>query len=182
MAAERAAGAPVRSWRRPRPVTVAARFALLAMVGALAVAATRNPACVIWAILLAIASAPAVLAPRHPVLGPLTRLAEVLITCLATAVVVSHSASGLSPWMGGAAAQATLPYLLVPLISATIYQRYREAGALYGVAVVLLVGLGAVTHHLTDHAYLLVTGQWLLLIGIATDLAVNLQRELQERP
>ncbi len=182
MAADRAAGTPVRSWQRPRPVTVAARFALLAMMGALSVAATRDPAWVIWAVLLGIVSAPAVLAPRHPVLGPVTRVAEVLITCLATAAVVSHSAGGVSPWMGGAAAQATLPYLLVPLISATIYQRYREAGVLYGVALVLLAGLGAVTHRLTDHSYLLVSGQWLLLIGIATDLAANLQRELQDRP
>jgi signal transduction histidine kinase len=122
------------------------------------------------------------LAPRHPVLGPVTRLAEVLITCLGTGVVVAHAAHGMPPLVGGAAGQATLPYLLVPLISATLYQRYREAAALFGVAVVLLAGIGAANHQLTDHSYLVVTIQWLLLVGIATDVAANLQRELLERP
>ena len=171
-----------RPWRVPRPVTVIARFALLVMVGVLSVAATHDATCVVWAVLLGIASVPAMLAPRHPVLGPVTRLAEVLITCLGTGVVVANATGGSPPLTGGAAAQATLPYLLVPLISATLYQRYREAAVLFGVAVLLLTGVGAVNHHLTDHSYLVITIQWLLLIGIATDVTANLQRELHERP
>jgi signal transduction histidine kinase len=161
---------------------VAARFALLIMVGVLSVAATHDPASVTWAVLLAVASLPALLAPRHPVLGPVTRVGEVLITCLGTTVIVTHAAGGTPPWVGGAGGQAILPYLLVPLISATLYQRYREAAGLFGIALVLLAGLGAVSGHLTDNAYVLVTGQWLLLIGIATDVVANLQRELLDRP
>jgi signal transduction histidine kinase len=182
MVGDRTTGPTIRPWQRPRPVTIAARFALLVMVGVLSFAATHGAAGVIWAVLLAVVSAPAILAPRHPVLGPVTRVAEVLITCLGTTVIVQHAASGTPPWVGGAAAQATLPYLLVPLISATLYQRYREAAALFGLAVVLLAGLGAVSRHLTDYAYLLVCAQWLLLIGIATDVVANLQRDLLDRP
>jgi signal transduction histidine kinase len=173
---------PGPSWTRPRPVTVIARFALLAMVGILSFSATHNATCVIWPVLLGIASVPAMVVPRHPVIGPLTRLAEVLITCVATGLVVAHAAHGTPPLVGGAAAQATLPYLLVPLVSATLYQRYREAGVLFGIAVLLLTGIGAVNHHLTDRSYLLITIQWLLLLGMATDVAATLQRELMERP
>ena len=171
-----------RSWTTPRPVTVIARFALLAMVGILSLAATHNATCVIWPVLLGIASVPAMVAPRHPVVGPLTRLAEVLITCVATGLVVAHAAHGSPPLVGGAAAQATLPYLLVPLVSATLYQRYREAAVLFGVAVLLLAGVGAVNHHLTDRSYLLITIQWLLLLGMAKDVTATLQRDLTERP
>jgi signal transduction histidine kinase len=181
-AAESEPDQQARPWTRPRPVTVLARFALLAMVGVLSVAATHDASYVVWAVLLAITSVPAMLAPRHPVVGPLTRLAEVLITCLGTAVIVAHAGHGTAPLVGGAAAQATLPYLLVPLISATLYQRYREAAILFGVAVFLLAGLGAANHRLADHSYLVVTIQWLLLVGMATDVAANLQRELLERP
>jgi signal transduction histidine kinase len=171
-----------RPWSAPRPITVIARFALLVMVGVLSVAATHDASSVVWAVLLAIASVPAMLAPRHPVLGPVTRLGEVLITCLGTGVIVAHAAGGTPPLVGGAAAQATLPYLLVPLISATLYQRYREAAVLFGVAVLLLAGVGAINYHLTDHSYLVVTIQWLLLVGIGTDVTANLQRELHDRP
>jgi len=172
---------PGPSWTTPRPVTVIARFALLAMVGILSFAATHNATCVIWPVLLGIASVPAMVAPRHPVVGPLTRLAEVLITCVATGLVVAHAAHGSPPLVGGAAAQATLPYLLVPLVSATLYQQYREAAVLFGVAVLLLAGVGAVNHHLTDRSYLLITIQWLLLLGMATDVTATLQRELRDR-
>jgi signal transduction histidine kinase len=171
-----------RPWSAPRPITVIARFALLVMVGVLSVAATHDASYVVWAVLLGVASVPAMLAPRHAVLGPVTRLGEVLITCLGTGVIVAHAAGGTPPFVGGAAAQATVPYLLVPLISATLYQRYREAAVLFGLAVLLLAGLGVVNGNLTDHSYLVVTIQWLLLVGIATDVAANLQRELHDRP
>jgi signal transduction histidine kinase len=183
LAAESDPEREAREWTRPRPVTVVARFALLAMVGVLSVAATHDAGGVVWAVLLGVASVPAMLAPRHRILGPLTRLSEVLITCLGAGVVVAHAAHGTPPLVGGAAAQATLPYLLVPLISATLYQRYREAALLFGVAVLLLAGVGEVNnHHLTDRSYLVVTIQWLLLVGVATYLAANLQRELWARP
>src|SRR5437763_4198784 len=83
-------------WRGPHPATIAARVALLVLVGVLTVLATGEPTSVFWALLLVAASVPAILAPRHRILGPLTRLAEVVIVCLATDVVVAHaSATGL---------------------------------------------------------------------------------------
>jgi signal transduction histidine kinase len=174
-------GAQVRFWRRPHPVTVLARLLLLALVGVQSVAATRDAACVVWAVLLVIAAVPAMIAPQHRVVGPLSRLAEVLIVCLATDVIVAHAAHGTLPLVGDAAAQATLPYLVVPLVAATLYRRRLETLALLVVAVLVLAGLGAVDHRLSHPEYLLVTVLWLMMAGLAAGVTATLQRTLLDR-
>src|SRR5947207_1639252 len=113
-----------RLWHGPHPATIAARLALLVLVGTLSVVATRDGGTVIWALLLTVASIPALLAPRHPVLGPLTRCAEVLIVCLATDVVVANATDT------GIGVAAVLPYLAVPVVSAGLYLRRVETALL----------------------------------------------------
>jgi signal transduction histidine kinase len=179
---EREPGVQLRFWRRPHPITVVARLALLVLVGVSCVAATHDPPCAAWAGLLAVAAVPALIAPQHRVVGPLSRLAEVLIVCLATDVIVAHAAHGTPPLTGDAAAQATLPYLLVPLVAATLYRRHIEAAALFLLAVVVLAGLGAADHRLSHPDYLLVTLTWLLLAGLAGAVTATLQRSLLDRP
>src|SRR4051812_16126958 len=88
-------------WSRPHPAVVAARLVLLVLVGSLSVSATEQPSQALWAVLLAVAAVPAVLAPQHRVIGPLTRLAEVLITTLAADAVVIHAAPGNDLFRGG---------------------------------------------------------------------------------
>jgi signal transduction histidine kinase len=174
-------GAQLRFWRRPHPITMVARAALLVLVAAQCVAATHDALCVIWALLLALASVPAMVAPQHRVVGPLSRLAEVLIVCLATGVIVAHATHGTLPLRGDAAAQATLPYLLVPLVAATLYRRHLEAALLFLLAAAALAGLGAADHRLSHPDYLLVTFLWLLLAGMAAAVTATLQRTLLDR-
>ncbi len=174
-------GANLRFWRRPHPVTMIARVALLVLVAAQCVAATHDALCVSWAVLLGIAAVPATAVPRHRVIGPLSRLAEVLITCLATDVIVAHAAHGTPPLRGDAAAAATLPYLLVPFVAATLYRRNLEAVLLFVAAVAVLAGLGAADHRLSHYDYLLVTLLWLALAGLAAAVTATLQRSLLDR-
>jgi len=169
------------TWRPLHPFTAAVRLALLVLVAALSLAATRDPATLVWAGLLALIAIPAVAAPRHRVVGPLTRFAEVFITCLAADSVVGHAQNGLGPMRGAGSAAAFLPYLLVPVLSAVLYRRIREAGALIVFAVAILVGLGLVDDRLSDSGYLLVAGEWLALVTLATAVAATLRRNLTTR-
>nr|WP_239134192.1 GAF domain-containing sensor histidine kinase [Rugosimonospora africana] len=158
-----------------------ARAALLALVAVQCVAATHDALCVVWAVLLGVAAVPALAMPRHRVVGPLSRLAEVLITCLATDVIVAHAAHGTPPLRGDSAAAATLPYLLVPFIAATLYRRNLEAVLLFVVAAAVLAGLGAADHRLSHYDYLLVTLLWLMLSGLAAAVTATFQRTLLDR-
>ena len=115
---------------------VVVRVVLLVIVALLTLEATREPRQLIWAGLLALAAIPGLMAPRHRVIGPLARLAEVLILCLAADSVVQHALNALTSLRCGGAALAVLPYLLVPVTAAAMYQRWSEALGLVGVAAV----------------------------------------------
>jgi len=171
-----------RQWHGPHPATVAARLILVVLVGTLSVDATQEPSRVFWAILLAVIGVPAALAPQHRFIGPLTRLAEVVITCLAADVIVAHAAPGNQLFRGGGAAAAVLPYLLIPIVAAALYRRRVETGVLLGVATALLVGLAILDIRLVDRsAYLVVTFEWLLFSALAAAVTDALQRTIQER-
>ncbi len=157
---------------------MAARVSLLAVVGSLSLVATRDARELGWIGLLAVATVPALTAPRHPVLGPLTRLAEVLVTCLATESVVTHATHGPKPLQDGAAAMAVLPYLLVPLVAAALYRRRGEALGLLAIAAATLGVLGGLDHRLSDASYVVVTAQWLLIAALATTVVAAMQRNL----
>jgi signal transduction histidine kinase len=165
-------------WPGPHPVRLAARLALLVLVAVLTVVATHDVRELGWIGLLAVATVPGILAPAHRVIGPLTRLAEVLVICLATASVVAHAAPAPRPLQDGAAAMAVLPYLLVPLVAAGLHRRRGETAALLAVAAGALAVLGILDHRLSDPSYLLVTVQWLLIGGVGTSLVATLQRTL----
>src|SRR5262249_12376816 len=137
--------------RWPHLGGISARVALLALVTGLSVRTTQDPRNVAWLGLLAIAGVPALLAPTHKVVGPLARLAEVLLTCLGAGAVAGESAPGFAP---GDAPASVLPYLLVPVVSATLYRRRREAAALLLVATATLAIIGFRDGHLSDVGYL----------------------------
>ncbi|PZM97863.1 MAG: ATPase, partial [Actinobacteria bacterium] len=56
---------------------MAARLIMLVLVAVLVLLATRDVVALGWVGLLAAAGVPAVVAPRHPVLAPLGRFAEI---------------------------------------------------------------------------------------------------------
>ncbi|GAA4698040.1 hypothetical protein GCM10023263_39200 [Phytohabitans rumicis] len=170
---------------RPHPLAVAARVVVLGLVAVLTLITTRDVGQLQWIGLLALASVPAVVAPRHRVLGPLGRLAEVVIVGLAASDVAAEAQ--IKGTLGnGLGAEAVLPYLAVPLTVAALYRRTREVLALLGVAAATLLFAGAVTESegellITDAGYLLVCAQWLILAGIGITAAGTLQRVLQAR-
>ncbi len=171
-----------REWYGHHPAVLAARLILLVLVGSLTVYATRQPTQAVWAVLLAMAAAPAVLAPEHLVIGPLVRMAEVVATALAADVVVAHAAPGNELFRGGGAAAAVLPYLMIPIVTAALYRRRVETAVLLGTATALLVGVAVFDLRLSDRdAYLVVTFEWLLFSALAAAVTDALQRTLQER-
>src|SRR2546421_3837401 len=115
-----------RAWPGPHPATIAARLLIIALVGGLSVYATGDPAKAFWAGLLALIGIPAVLAAQHPLVGPLSRAAEVLVTVLGADVIVGHALAGNELFRGGGAAAPILPYLLVPVAAAALYRRPLE--------------------------------------------------------
>src|SRR2546430_6248991 len=133
-----------RQWRGPHPATIAARLILLVLVGGLSVEATQETGIAMWAVLLGVAGIPAVLAPQHPIIGPLTRMAEVLVTGLAADVVVAHATPGNELFRGGGAAAAVLPYLLVPIVAAALYRRRLGTRILLRIATAGAGGPGGV--------------------------------------
>jgi signal transduction histidine kinase len=181
MADEAAEDTPDQYCQRPHPMTVVARLMMLVLVASLSMAATQDLRCASWALLLGIAAIPAAMVPRHHLIGPLARLAEVVITCLATGVIIGHSQHGIPQLQDGAAAAAILPYLLVPLVAAALYRRHLEAVALFLIATGMLIILALLDHRLGDHAYLVAVGEWLLLAILATGVTAALQRAVLDR-
>jgi signal transduction histidine kinase len=182
----------------PHPLAVAARLAMLALVALLIAAATGGADQLWWVALLAVAGLPAVLAPRHPVLGPLGRFAEVAVVCLGAGAVAADAEVGLP---SGAGASAILPYLTVPLTAVALrhsdprrpghwYRRAGEAAALLAFAAAVLAVTGALMwvngeRQLSAVWYLASCGQWLVLAGLAGLLGGALEREAatrEERP
>lgn len=151
---------------------IAVRLALLAIVGVLVLFATREPAQLAWVALLAVAGLPAVLVGRHPWLGPVGRLAEVVIVALgATAVAAAASLAGTVS--AGFGAAAVLPYLSVPLVVAALQRRPREAFVLLAVTAVTLTVAGGATmvgddRLLAQAGFVAACLQWLLLAALGT--------------
>jgi signal transduction histidine kinase len=176
-------------WVRANPVALAVRTMLLAIVAALVLLATRDTLSLGWIALFALAGIPSVLAPRHPLLGPLGRLAEVVVVCVAaSAVAVEADQLGVDP--AGFAASAVLPYLTVPVTAATLRRRTTEAASLLGVAAATLAIAGLLTtsggdRQIAQPGYVVAAVEWLLLAGIGTVTTGSLQREMlarHERP
>ncbi|MFB9236229.1 GAF domain-containing sensor histidine kinase [Plantactinospora siamensis] len=154
---------------------------MLGLVAILTLVATREMGQLVWVVLLAVAGIPAVLAPRHALLGPLGRFAEAVIIGLAASQVAAVAVTG-----GGWGASAILPYLAVPLTVTALSRRTREGAALLGVtAAVLLVG-GALTtsggqRQLAQPWYLAVCAQWLILAALGLYAAATFQRVVRAR-
>jgi hypothetical protein len=128
-------------------VSLVLRLSLLVLVSMLVIATTQivetgQTGPLIWVCLLAVAALPAWTPPRHPVLVPLGRLAEVAITAI--------GASTLATLHGGSAASALLPYLTVPIILPALEGRLRESLTLLGVAAALVAAAGLYDGKITD--------------------------------
>ncbi|WP_084546664.1 sensor histidine kinase [Glycomyces arizonensis] len=91
-----------RQWRLP---AVALRAVLFALVVVFGWAAVGFVAAVTWCGILALATLPGIVLPRHRVLAPAGRLAEVVVVVLGTLAT-----GGLPAWM--------LPYLIAPFATA----------------------------------------------------------------
>jgi len=150
---------------------------MLALVAALTLIATGEPAQLGWVALLAVAAVPAFLAPDHRVFGPLGRAAEVAITGLAAGSVAA--ASNVAAGFG---AEAILPYLAVPLLTAALRRRPTEGAALLGLAAVALVVGGTLigdVSPITQSGFLAAGGQWLVQGAIVTFAADTIRQFMQ---
>jgi signal transduction histidine kinase len=161
---------------------------MLALVAALTLIATREVGQLRWIALLVVAALPAFLAPDHRVLGPLGRFAEVAITGLAAGSIAA--AADLNHTVdAGFGAEAVLPYLAVPLLTAALRRRPTEGAALLGVAAVaLVVGGTLLANHgtlvgehspITQPGFLAAGGQWLVLGAIVTFAADTMRQFMQ---
>jgi len=172
-------------WARANPLAVAVRGAILLLVAVLTLLATRDPADLRWIALIALAAVPAVIAPQHPWLAPLGRCAVVIVVAIAaSAVATAADAAGLMP--AGYGAAAVLPYLTVPITSATLARRPGEATTLLVVTAVTLAAAGALTpagdgRQLGQPGYLVAGVQWLLLAAIGMLTAGAFQRTMLAR-
>jgi signal transduction histidine kinase len=146
------------------------RLSLLVLVSMLVIATTVQPAALIWVCLLAVAALPAWTPPRHPILVPLGRLAEVVITVLGA----THLATEYSP----ETASALLPYLTVPIILPALEGRWRESLALLGVAASGLTIAGITDGLITKGTYLLSCAEWLAIAGLSAGFVSSVQRRL----
>ncbi len=163
---------------RSRPPAVAARTILLAVVAALTLIVVRSTTALAWLTLIVVAAVPASLAPMHRIVGPLARLAEVLITTLAAATLAVHPGNGASP---GAAAEAILPYLPVPIVVATLYRRRTEALGLLAAAAAMLTVPALTEPRLHGVGYLAVCLKWLVFATLAAAVAGAQQQNLLAR-
>jgi signal transduction histidine kinase len=174
-------GPPARS----QPLAVAVRLILLALVAVLTAVATRDAAQLGWIALLTVAAVPAVAAPRHRLLGPLGRGAEVVVIGLAAADIAV--AADLAGTVGsGLGAAAVLPYLGVPLTAAALQRRNKEAAVLLVLAGLTIAGAAALTDDsdgalLRETGFVAVCAQWLILAALGTLATGALQRAMIAR-
>ena len=168
---------------RVQPLAIAARVVMLALVAALTLIATEDAAQLRWIALLAVAALPAFFAPDHRVLAPLGRFAEVAVTGLAAGSIAA--ASDISGTLdAGFGAEAVLPYLAVPLLTAALRRRPTEGAALLGVTAVALVVGGTIAGEdppITQPGFLAAGGQWLVLGAIIT-FAADTMRQFMQPP
>ena len=125
-------------------LVVAARVVMLALVAALTLIATKDVGQLRWTALLLVAALPAFFAPDHRFLAPLGRVAEVAVTGLAAGSIAA-AADQTGTVYAGFGAEAVLPYLAVPLLTAALRRRPVEGAALLGVAAVSIVVGGLIT-------------------------------------
>jgi signal transduction histidine kinase len=151
---------------------------MLALVAAVSLSAVPGHLVAGWFALIAAAALPAILAPEHRLIGPLARLAEVVTTCLAAAAI-AHVEPGPSSVAGTAG--TVLPYLTVPIVSATLIRRRVEAPLQLLVAVTVLTAAAVADPMLRDTGYIRPSVMWLLLTGVAAAVAGTLQRSLLSR-
>ncbi|GIJ77847.1 hypothetical protein Xph01_22790 [Micromonospora phaseoli] len=157
---------------------------MLALVAVLTLFATRDVTQLWWIALLALAGLPALLAPQHRLVGPLSRVAEVVVLGLAASQVAAVATVG--GHIGGLGASAVLPYLAVPVTVTALRRRFREGAALIAVAAVTLLVAGAITEvggvrQLSQPGYLAVCAQWLILAALGLYAAGTLHRVMQVR-
>lgn len=176
--------APTPTPIRAHPLAVAARIVMLALVAVLVLLTTQELGQLWWIGLLIVAGVPAVVTPRHPVLAPLGRFAEVIIVGFGAAQVAEHTAN--TSIGQGVGAAALLPYLSVPLTVTALRRMSRESAALLSVATLALVAGGAVSSSdgkplISEPVYLVVSAQWLILASLGTLAASTLQRIMQQR-
>jgi signal transduction histidine kinase len=160
---------------------MAARIVMLGLVAALTLIATQDLGQLRWIALLLIAALPAFIAPDHRIAAPLGRFAEVTITGLAAGSVAAASEASRT-LDAGFGAEAVLPYLAVPLLTAALRRRPTEGAALLGVgAVAMVVGgtLAGDVAPITQPGYLSAGGQWLVLGAIITFAADTLRQFMQ---
>jgi signal transduction histidine kinase len=160
-------------WPRVHPAPIATRIILLVLGAALALWSSGDPWVLAWLALLATAAVPSLLAAGHPVVGPLARLAEAMLTALAAAAVADAGT--------GSAAGTVLPYLSVPVVVATLYRRRLEAFALLAVAAGVLTGAGLTDRLVDDRGYLLACTQWLVAVALVGGVIGTLQQTLMSR-
>jgi signal transduction histidine kinase len=146
------------------------RLALLLLVSMLVLATTKDARSLIWVGLLAVAALPAFAPARYPLLPPLGRLAEVVVTSL--------GASTLAATYPGAPASALLPYLTVPVILPALAGRLRESLTLVAIAAGLLTLAGLYDGLLADPTYLLSILEWLAIAGLSAAFVHSVQRRL----
>nr|WP_239162900.1 GAF domain-containing sensor histidine kinase [Actinoplanes rishiriensis] len=157
---------------------------MLALVAALTLILTKEPGQLRWIALLLVAALPAFIAPDHRLFGPLGRFAEVAVTGLAAgsiALAADRSGTVSAPGFG---AEAVLPYLAVPLLTAALRRKPTEGAALLGVAAVALVAGGtliggASPSPITQPGFLAASGQWLVLGAIVTFAADAMRQFMQ---
>ncbi|MFV2101424.1 GAF domain-containing sensor histidine kinase [Micromonospora sp. LOL_024] len=169
---------------RSHPLAAAARVVVLALVAVLTLFATHDVSQLWWIVLLALAGLPALLAPQHRLVGPLSRVAEVVVLGLAASQVAAVATVGGQ--IGGLGASAVLPYLAVPVTVTALRHHFREGAALIAVAAVTLLAAGAVTEvggirQLGQPGYLAVCAQWLVLAALGLYAAGTLHRVMQVR-
>jgi signal transduction histidine kinase len=164
---------------------VAVRIALLLIVALLVMLATHDPVQLGWIALLALAGIPAVFAWQDRFLGPIGRIAEVIVVALAASSISAVAGLGDTATAGFAAA-AVLPYLIMPLVAASLLQRPREAFTLLALAAVALTAAGAATEvngelQLAQPGYVAACVQWLLLAAVSTAATGALHRLILSR-
>lgn len=170
----------------PRPLAAAVvRLLMLALITALVTLTTSDATRLGWVGLLAVAGIPALVAPEHRLLAPLSRAAEVVLVGLAAGQVAVDAELGDLAGKGFGAA-AVLPYLAVPLLATALQRRHREGLVLLAIAAVtLLVGgflaQGPDGREITQPGYLAACAQWLILAGLGTLAAGTYQRIVQAR-
>jgi signal transduction histidine kinase len=166
---------------------MAARIVMIALVTTLTLITTKEFAQLGWIALLLVAALPAFVAPDHWIWAPFGRFAEVAVTGLAAGSVAA-AAAHTGTLDSGFGAEAVLPYLAVPLLTAALRRRPAEGAALLGVAAATMAAGGAFLgdpRPITQFGFLVACGQWLVLgtiITFATDTMRQLMQPAEHTP